>query len=121
MSVDTIEVRVARGAALLDEKLPGWADRIDLDRLDLGSPCRCILGQTWDEGRYDDDDPYFMHVRSLFGTYDQQRDAGLGFNINFGAKLLREMDAEYAELTAEWRRVIEARREAAASTPRGER
>ena len=28
--------RVARGAALLDREIPGWADHVDLDRLDVG-------------------------------------------------------------------------------------
>lgn len=36
---------VARGAALLDSKLPGWADQIDLDTLEMASGCRCVLGQ----------------------------------------------------------------------------
>lgn len=39
------ESRVRRGAALLDERLPGWADRIDLDRLNMRHCGRCVLGQ----------------------------------------------------------------------------
>jgi hypothetical protein len=49
---DTIESRVARGAALLDERLPGWDGLIDLGRLSLSSPCNCILGQTWGESGF---------------------------------------------------------------------
>ena len=37
--------RVAAGAAYLNEREPGWLQRIDLDRLDLKAPCRCVLGQ----------------------------------------------------------------------------
>lgn len=44
--------RVARGAALLDEQVPGWERRIDPDRLDVTSACGCILGQVF--GSYDD-------------------------------------------------------------------
>lgn len=39
------EDRVAAGAALLDEKLPGWHDQIDTETLEMGDECRCVLGQ----------------------------------------------------------------------------
>ena len=35
------------GAEFLDEDFPGWADRIDVDRLDLTSGCDCVLGQLF--------------------------------------------------------------------------
>ncbi len=41
---------VANGAALLDEHLPGWHERIDLDTLDISSCDKCMLGQLF--GRY---------------------------------------------------------------------
>ncbi len=44
---DTIEQRVAAGAAWLDEHEPGWERRIDLATLDLASSCRCVLGQLF--------------------------------------------------------------------------
>src|SRR5712672_2645116 len=37
--------RVLRGARLLDEKLPGWFVEIDVENLNLGSACNCVLGQ----------------------------------------------------------------------------
>jgi hypothetical protein len=40
---------VARGAALLDEKLPGWHERIDLEILDLSETSVCVLGQLFEE------------------------------------------------------------------------
>ena len=53
------EEQVARGIALLDQKVPGWRDWIDLDRLDMrsvlyepGEGCGCILAQLY--GDYDD-------------------------------------------------------------------
>ena len=46
---DTIKARVARGVALLDRTLADWGERIDLDRLNLASPCNCILGQEFAE------------------------------------------------------------------------
>lgn len=35
----------AKGAALLDEKAPGWDAHIDLDTLDLNRFTTCIIGQ----------------------------------------------------------------------------
>ena len=39
--------RVAAGAALLDERAPGWRAKIDLAVLDLDSDSGCILGQVF--------------------------------------------------------------------------
>lgn len=39
--------RVARGAALLDEKRPGWAGEIDVGKLDVAECRRCMLGQLF--------------------------------------------------------------------------
>ena len=43
--MNTVNERVERGAALLDEKRPGWWQDIDLGRLDISSSCDCIAGQ----------------------------------------------------------------------------
>jgi hypothetical protein len=37
---------VARGAALLDEKVPGWRERIDVEKLYMEQPLHCIVGQA---------------------------------------------------------------------------
>lgn len=42
-----IAVRVARGAAWLDEKYPGWWAKIDLSTLDLSRCTQCVLGQVY--------------------------------------------------------------------------
>ena len=41
---------VAKGATLLDQQVPGWAERIDLPMLDIGSCYHCILGQLYGDG-----------------------------------------------------------------------
>lgn len=46
--------RVDRGAAWLDTAFPGWRDRIDADRLDLGDNCDCVLGQLLEAHRGDE-------------------------------------------------------------------
>lgn len=43
---ETASARAAAGAAFLDARLgPGWEARIKPERLDIGSPFHCILGQ----------------------------------------------------------------------------
>jgi hypothetical protein len=49
---DTLAERVERGAALLDERRPGWWDEVDVGRLDIDHCQLCVLGQLW--GEYDD-------------------------------------------------------------------
>ncbi len=41
------EAEVAKGIALLDEKQPGWRERINLSALDMGHCGQCILGQVF--------------------------------------------------------------------------
>lgn len=109
MTADTIPVRVARGVALLDEKRPGWRDRIDLDALDMRSSRDCVLGQLYADHE-DVDWPHrtAFHVGATELLGDVEDAAAYGFEN--GAEF-RDLDAadEYAELTAEWRRVITGR------------
>lgn len=39
--------RVTNGAKLLDERRPGWANKIHLDGLNMRSITHCILGQLY--------------------------------------------------------------------------
>lgn len=45
--MDSVEARVARGAALLDEKRPGWERKIDLAVFALDDGCKCVVGQLF--------------------------------------------------------------------------
>lgn len=38
---------VERGVELLDERLPGWRNVIDQEKLDMGDCKQCILGQLF--------------------------------------------------------------------------
>jgi hypothetical protein len=89
----TVAVRVAAGAAFLDEREPGWADRIDLDQLDLSSDCRCVLGQLHGD--------YGTGLDVLDVEFGTGASRGLGFNCAGG---------EFDELTAAWRELISRRR-----------
>lgn len=37
--------RIEAGVAFLDQRFPGWAERIDMETLDMTDPENCILGQ----------------------------------------------------------------------------
>jgi hypothetical protein len=80
---------VERGAALLDEKCPGWAERVDVESLNIASMRRCILGQ-------------------LYGHYTTGRDRlelGIGSTYGFDSHL-----RGYDELNQDWRLAILSRR-----------
>ena len=43
------EVEIEQGMAWLTEHRPGWRERIDRTRLDMGNSYGCILGQVFAE------------------------------------------------------------------------
>jgi hypothetical protein len=86
--VTKIPVSVEHGAALLDERLPGWRAAIDADSLDLSSGCDCVLGQVF--GDFNKGEAVLDLSRA-----DSRR---LGFFVSGGTT--------YTRLTAAWRRVI---------------
>ena len=116
---DTLAARVTRGAALLDEKRPGWAAKIDTDRLQLHDCLNCTLGQL--------DGEYPHGRRALFGpeeaftggplweaNHERARQHGFTIDrrdIEYSEDSDNE-DAQWDPLTALWRSAILARREA---------
>jgi hypothetical protein len=103
----TIEERVEAGAAWLDANRRGWVDRIDLETLDLGDECRCVLGQEF--GSWDDRPDSLNWDRTILLGF--QRADGRFFEDDWDAMAAQEA-REYAELTAAWRDYITARRAA---------
>ncbi len=99
--MDTIAERVARGAALLDERRPGWAVEIDTGHLEMDCPNFCILGQIY--GRFD------TGCEAL--SIDQYAPRGLvdSFEVLKGNADVFPADAEYAALQAAWLAAIAAR------------
>ncbi len=96
--MSAVSRQVARGAALLDEKIPGWAERIDLARLQMNSCHDCVIGQLFPV-ESDWVTPYGRGMEAL-GVWDLRGDAaGHGFD-----------GACAVALGAEWRRVIIKRR-----------
>ena len=120
----TIAERVAAGAAFLDVTDPDWwradVDRaIDLSTLDLGLAGACVLGQRCPLEIYNSglvgDTKYVAMAKHLSGFHrsgDADRWAGArGFQVSYYVAD-GDDDIEYADLTAEWKRVITERRSA---------
>jgi len=86
--------------ALLDEKRPGWATKVDLDRLNMSSVYDCVLGQ-------------------VYGTYDRAMQAlgwdGRGINAIEHGFYLPMMSEAWPDLNEEWKVFIEGRQEEMAS------
>jgi hypothetical protein len=111
-----VAARVAAGVAYLDEREPGWWQRIDLNRLVMSAECRCVLGQL-----ATDLEVYgWKEIVREFGLRQapcspahgsQLTDWGLGFNARLDQHA-DEQNREYAELEAAWKRVITERRAA---------
>lgn len=115
MTADTVETRVARGVALLDEKRPGWWAEdcprpIDLDRLSIVDCKNCICGQLSDDDPTTESSGFTISARELFGdAYDFTPWAKPLLTHGFSGTPDVGGD-EFDALTAEWRRVILARR-----------
>lgn len=98
--------RVAKGARLLDEKVPGWAEKIATERLNIAHVCNCVLGQVFDTGRYGGG--FSLGIDAL-DINDPNKMVDCGFD---GRHILDDEvdeDKEYAALNRYWLREIEKR------------
>lgn len=114
--------RVARGAALLDEKWPEWRDEVDLGRLDIEKPYNCMTAQ------------YAQHVIGSrhvnFSAGRQLLELGRDAYAEYGFNAFSEFDDEdfgdgaYAEgiaiLNDLWRDLIVQHRYAPEPRPESE-
>lgn len=104
MSDSTAAERVAKGAAFLDERQPGWRDHIEIMRLDMRSGCDCVLGQL-------DDRKTEAGWGLTLDRFDLTRatSAALGFDLpEWRMQSTDERAAEWDELEREWLREIQA-------------
>lgn len=104
--MDTVEARVARGAAWLDEHEPGWERRIDLALLALKDSCRCVLGQVFVDDAaswswYEDGFDYAVTHMTIDAV-------SAGFDIRKGLTKA-EQARLYAELDEVWISLIKER------------
>lgn len=114
MTTIDYEARVAKGIALLDQKVPGWPDRIDLEQLSISSGTHCVTAQV--SGVFN----YTVGMRMLdleeglcnTGSYTQH-----GFQVEDSDAPGMPEDyytvEGYTTLNAIWKREIGARQAAA--------
>jgi hypothetical protein len=106
--MSAVAERVARGAALLDEKMPGWIERVNVEWLDIASCYFCVLGQVLDDGTRastdDLDSPYSAGIKALDIDREYHGTVWHGFDgIHIDA------------LNAAWRRLVADRQAALAA------
>lgn len=99
--------RVARGAALLDEKVEGWPERIAVRELDLRSCRDCVIGQLFSDAADIYEDGVLAYDEGIYRLgITGAGETAHGFSLPRWAG----DDDDYAALTALWRSEIEARR-----------
>lgn len=108
---DLDRTRAAAGARHLDEHRPGWADRIDVDRLDLGDAYACIIGQL--TGSF-----WSAEAHALSGfddsSFERERRYGTAIARGFWIRPEWPEGRTYTEVNAAmveaWRSEVESRR-----------
>lgn len=107
-AADTVETRVALGAALLDERMPGWVDRVEVLTLDMSSSCRCVLGWVYAAPEEEGLTAFGVGVREL-GLDSPEIQSAHGFDRLYGL-VWEAATSDFEALRIEWIRVIESRR-----------
>jgi hypothetical protein len=77
--------RVAKGVALLDEKVPGWRGKIDLTHLRMASRCFCVAAQATGV--------QFFHARMRLG---------LNLPAEIESGFVDDDSVDYSELQTAW-------------------
>lgn len=80
------DAAIDKGIALLDERVPTWCTKMQLDHLDLKSPDSCVLGQ-------------------VYGSFGQGWDA-LGFDFPGEYGFDADDGMSYDGLTRRWKQRI---------------
>lgn len=98
--ITTIELakRVQNGITFLDAACPGWAEKIDLDNLDMRNHNQCVLGQLIG-------DFFKLNLGPRLDTDE--------FHEVFGFGILKLMSVDIQELERMWRQEIAKRQEEA--------
>jgi hypothetical protein len=101
----TLRENVKAGAAYLDRAVPDWADKINLENLDLGNGRYCILGQL---GPCYLDSPHYLNL-----GYKKCIDYGFALDSdNYYGQKLRHQDYTHniETLTMIWKEEINSRK-----------
>src|SRR5579859_4505816 len=91
-----------KGAALLDERMPGWAAKVDLDTFQIMSTERCILAQVYDSDYWSGKNELFTEDELDVPTFDATYPPyAFGFDYYSGGASPASLDAEWRELVSE--------------------
>jgi hypothetical protein len=103
---------IKAGAALLDENIPEWEERQDLDFLDLMESCHCVLGQSEDIRDYWYTlKKLFPHAQTDQELFDLSAEHGFSVKLADSERLTEKDSQNYDRLTREWKQLITKRRE----------
>jgi hypothetical protein len=101
-----IPEEVKAGMALLDEKAPGWREKVDLDKLNMGGCVRCILGQIY--GHFDEG----LTALGIceVGVVEIQFDLAIEKAARYGFAIedpyLKNYHLDYATFTQTWKEAL---------------
>ena len=104
-----MKAEILAGMDLLDNKVPGWEDKVDLDRLDQYESrwtdgCGCVLVHVF--GDYHDgldELRVFKHDAKKFGFVLGKE------SLTIGVTTAWDLDSSYKVLTSEWKQLFRAR------------
>lgn len=92
--------KVSAGIEFLDKNIPGWRDEIVVDEIDVGSLCKCPLGQTFDSYSVAIDTFDLTNVDVVNLGFESTKAAD---NNDYVSGIIT---AEYRKLSDEWKRQI---------------
>lgn len=102
----TIEQRVARGTAWLDQVRPGWRDAVEPAALQMYSACHCICGQVFAEASSDHNVSGFDWAVEVYGADPGDWAAEHGFAIYVEQMGSEDSRPLWRELEEAWYRVL---------------
>lgn len=100
-----LKERVSRGAVLMDEIDPDWAEFIDVEALNLGDPCACIGGQSFEAPELS----YLGGFDALVSSFEGGAPDAAKYGFCAGFDFPGSLDLAYKYLTRLWKLEIEER------------
>ncbi len=111
------ETHVQRGAQWLDERVPDWETRIDLETLNIDDGTVCVLGQVFaaDADQCGYISGYHFITKFVYSDHGEiSPDEGQSYGFCASSTLHTTDVADGYRLTNEWKRVISERKMLAA-------
>lgn len=101
-----IPKEVKAGMALLDEKAPGWREKVNLDKLNMGGCVRCVLGQVY--GFFDDGlvALSICKTETIEAQFDSALEEAEKYGFSIGDTHLKNYRLDYAALTQAWKEAL---------------